>query len=124
MPKMKLFEIAQILGASLQNASPETEITGVAGIEDAGPQQITFYLNPKYAAMAKSTQAAAILVTPDFPAEGLPVLRHANPYLAFARALELFYQPPKYEPGIHPTAVIDPAATHWIRSAHWTLRGD
>ena len=107
---MKLFEIAQLLGASLQDASPETEVTGVAGLENAGPQQITFLSNPKYAALAKSTQAAAILVTPDFPAQGRPLLRHANPYLAFARTLELFYQPPKYVPGIHPTAVIDPAA--------------
>ena len=107
---MKLSEIAQLLGASLQNASPETEVTGVAGIEEAGPQQITFISNPKYAGKAKSTRAAAILVTPDFPAEDRPVLRHANPYLAFARTLELFYQPPKYEPGIHPTAVIDPTA--------------
>jgi len=49
-------------------------------------------------------------VTPDFPAEGRPVLRHANPYLSFARALELFYQPPQYEAGIHPTAVIDSTA--------------
>jgi UDP-3-O-[3-hydroxymyristoyl] glucosamine N-acyltransferase len=38
------------------------------------------------------------------------VLRHGNPYLAFARALEIFYQPPKYAPGIHPTAVIDATA--------------
>jgi len=107
---MNLFEIAQTLGASLENASPETEISGVAGIEEAGPQQVTFISNPKYASMARTTQAAAILVTPDFPADGRPVLRHANPYLAFARALELFYQAPKYSPGIHPTAVIDPTA--------------
>ncbi|MGA3126661.1 MAG: UDP-3-O-(3-hydroxymyristoyl)glucosamine N-acyltransferase [Candidatus Korobacteraceae bacterium] len=107
---MRLFEIAQILGASLHDATPETEVSGVAGIEDAGPQQITFISNPKYAAQAKSTRAAAILVTPDFPAEGRPLLRHANPYLAFARALELFYEPPKYEPGIHPTVIIDPSA--------------
>lgn len=107
---MKLFEIAQVLGASLQSPMPDIEITGVAGIEEAGAHQITFISNPKYAAMAKTTKAAAILVTEDFPAEGLSVLRHANPYLAFARALELFYQPPKYEPGIHPTAVIDPTA--------------
>ena len=107
---MKLHEIARILGASLQNASPETEIAGVAGIEDAGPQQITFISNSKYAALAKSTRAAAILVTHDFSAAELPVLRHANPYLAFAQALELFYQPPRYPPGIYPTAVIDPAA--------------
>ncbi len=108
---MNLSEIAQILGASLQNAAPETEITGVAGIEDASPQQITFISNPKYSAMARTTRAAAILVPPDFPADGLPVLRIANPYLAFARTLELFYQAPKYAPGIHPTAVIDPTAT-------------
>jgi UDP-3-O-[3-hydroxymyristoyl] glucosamine N-acyltransferase len=107
---MKLVEIARIVGASLQNVLPETEITGVAGIEDAGPQQITFISNSKYAALAKNTRAAAILVTHDFPAAELPVLRHANPYLAFAQALELFYQPPKYQPGIHPTAVIDPGA--------------
>jgi UDP-3-O-[3-hydroxymyristoyl] glucosamine N-acyltransferase len=108
---MKLSEIARILGASLENASPETEVTGVAGIEDASPQQITFVSNPKYAAMVKTTRAAAILVTPEFAAGERPVLRHANPYLAFARTLELFYQPPQYEPGIHPTAVIDATAT-------------
>jgi UDP-3-O-[3-hydroxymyristoyl] glucosamine N-acyltransferase len=113
---MKLIEIARILGATLQNAKPETEITGVAGIENAGPQQITFISNFKYAALAKSTRAAAILVTPDFSAAELPVLRHANPYLAFARALELFYQPPKYSHGIHPTAVIDPSAHVGIRA--------
>lgn len=107
---MKLIDIARAVGASLQNAAPETEITGVAGIEEAGPQQLTFISNSKYAAMAKSTRAAAILVSPDFPAGELPVLRHPNPYHAFAQALELFYQPPKYEPGIHPTAVIDPKA--------------
>lgn len=107
---MKIFEIARILGATLENASPDTDVTGVAGIEEAGPRQITFISNPKYAPVAKSTLAAAILVTHDFPAEGRPVLRHANPYLAFARALELFYQPPTYAPGIHPTAVIAPTA--------------
>jgi UDP-3-O-[3-hydroxymyristoyl] glucosamine N-acyltransferase len=107
---MKLSEIAKILGASLENASLETEVTGVAAIEEAGPQQITFIANQKYASQAKTTRAAAILVTHDFPAEGRPVLRHANPYLSFARTLELFYQPPRYEAGIHPTAVIDSTA--------------
>jgi UDP-3-O-[3-hydroxymyristoyl] glucosamine N-acyltransferase len=107
---MKLSEMAQRLGASLHNAPPEAEITGVAAIEDAGPQQISFISNTKYAALAKRSRAAAILVTPDFQAGELPVLRHPNPYLAFAQALELFYQPPKYAPGIHPTAIIDPGA--------------
>jgi len=107
---MKLQEIARTLGAALENASPETEVTGVAGIEEAGPEQITFLSNAKYAAAAKRSRAAAILAAPDFVAGALPVLRHPNPYLAFARALELFYQPPAYPPGIHPSAVIDPSA--------------
>jgi UDP-3-O-[3-hydroxymyristoyl] glucosamine N-acyltransferase len=55
-------------------------------------------------------------VTPDFAAAEIPVLRHANPYLAFSQALELFYQPPKYAPGIHPSAVIDPSAHVGIRA--------
>jgi UDP-3-O-[3-hydroxymyristoyl] glucosamine N-acyltransferase len=45
-----------------------------------------------------------------FPALAIPTLRTPNPYLGFARALELFYQPPRYEPGVHPTAVIDSTA--------------
>jgi UDP-3-O-[3-hydroxymyristoyl] glucosamine N-acyltransferase len=107
---MKLELIAQKLGATLENASPDVEITGVATLEEAGPGQLTFLTNPKYAALARTTKAAALIVSPEAAAEGRPVLRHANPYLAFARALELFYQPPEYAPGIHPTAVIDPTA--------------
>jgi UDP-3-O-[3-hydroxymyristoyl] glucosamine N-acyltransferase len=38
------------------------------------------------------------------------MLRHGNPYLAFAHAIELFHSPPKRSPGIHKTAVIDPSA--------------
>ncbi len=107
---MKLAQIAAILGATLQPAAPDLEITGVAGIEDAGPGQITFVANPKYAPATRTTKAAAVIVAEDFPVTGKPLLRSKNPYLAFARALELFYQPPKYSPGIHPTAVIHPTA--------------
>ena len=93
---MKLSEIAQLLGASLQNASPETEVTGVwRGSEIAEPQPITLFSDPEYAGEAKSARAAAILVTPDFLAEDLPVLRHADPYIAFWVTPQLYYQPPK-----------------------------
>jgi UDP-3-O-[3-hydroxymyristoyl] glucosamine N-acyltransferase len=66
--------------------------------------------NPKYGALARKTKAAAVLVDPDFPEIAPPTLRIRNPYHAFSRALALFYQPPAYAPGIHPTAVIDPTA--------------
>jgi UDP-3-O-[3-hydroxymyristoyl] glucosamine N-acyltransferase len=107
---MKLGAIAKSLGLVLENGSPETEITGVAGIEEAGPGQITFVSNPKYAAVAKTTKASAIIVDEKFPAVSTALLRGSNPYLSFAKAIELFYQPPRYEPGIHPTAAIHPTA--------------
>ena len=107
---MKLSAIANALGARLENGLPETEITGVAGIETAGPGQITFVSNPKYSALARTTKAAAVIVGEDFPAITTAMLRSKNPYLDFARALELFYQPPRYAPGVHPTAVVHPSA--------------
>jgi UDP-3-O-[3-hydroxymyristoyl] glucosamine N-acyltransferase len=106
----KLSEIASALGVRLDNATSDPEITGVSGIEEAGPGQVTFVANPKYAPMAKTTKAAAIIVSDDFPAGSVPLLRSANPYLTFAKAIELFYQAPKYSPEIHSTAIIDASA--------------
>ena len=107
---MKLSDIASALGASLENADGNTEITGVAGIEEAAAGHITFVANPKYAAMAKTTPASAVIVSEDFPAIPGGMLRSRNPYLAFARAINLFYKTPTYPLGIHPTAVIAPTA--------------
>jgi UDP-3-O-[3-hydroxymyristoyl] glucosamine N-acyltransferase len=107
---MRLREIASALGARLENGSPDTIVTGVAGIEKAGPGQLTFLANPKYAAAAKKTQAAAIIVSEDFPAVSTAMLRTRDPYWAFARSIELFYEAPRYPPGVHPTAVIHPSA--------------
>ena len=106
---MKLGELAIRLGAELRGDA-ELEVTGVKGIEEAGPTEITFVANPRYAALARTTHAAAVLVAPDFPEIAAATLRLKNPYLAFSRALGCFYQPPAYAPGIHPTAVIDPTA--------------
>ncbi|AEU36736.1 UDP-3-O-(3-hydroxymyristoyl)glucosamine N-acyltransferase [Granulicella mallensis] len=113
---MKLKDLAERLGAELvvgdgQEAPGEVEITGIAGIEEAGPGHVTFVANPKYAGLARSTRAAAVIVEPEFASIGVPTLRIKNPYLAFAKAIEVFYKPPVYAPGIHPTAVIDPSAS-------------
>jgi UDP-3-O-[3-hydroxymyristoyl] glucosamine N-acyltransferase len=107
---MKLADIATALNTRLDNASPDTEITAVAGIEQAGPGQLTFVSNPKYNAAAKTTSASAVIVAEDFPAISTGMLRSKNPYLAWAKAIELFHQPPSYAPGIHPTAVVHPKA--------------
>lgn len=106
---MKLGELARELGAELRGDA-ELEITGVRGIEDAGSSEITFVANPRYSALARTTTAAAVLVEPDFQDIPTATLRIKNPYHAFSRALGLFYKPPAYPAGIHPTAVIDPSA--------------
>jgi len=103
---MKLGELATRLGAELRG-DPELEITGVKGIEDAGPSEVTFVANPRYAALARKTQAAAVLVDPAFQEISAATLRLQNPYLAFSRALAIFYQPPAYAPGI-PSSIQPP----------------
>lgn len=109
MHSMKLGELASRLGAELRGDA-NVEVTGVKGIEEAGPAEITFVANPKYAGLARKTKAAAVLVEPEFPEIEAATLRLKNPYHAFSRTLALFYQPPAYPPGVHPTAVIDPSA--------------
>ncbi len=94
----------------LENGSPDTEITGLNGIEQAGPGELTFVSNPKYAAAARTTRASAVIVGEDFPAIPAAMLRAKDPYLTFARALELFHQPVRYAPGVHATAVVHASA--------------
>jgi len=106
---IKLGELATRLGAELRG-DPFIDITGVKGLEEASSSDVTFVANPRYSSLAKTTQAAAVLVDPGFQDIAAATLRIKNPYLAFSRALGLFYQPPAYAPGIHPTAVIDPSA--------------
>jgi UDP-3-O-[3-hydroxymyristoyl] glucosamine N-acyltransferase len=106
---MKLGELASRLGAELRGDA-ELEITGVKGLEDAGPGDVTFVANPKYTSLARSTRAAAVIVDPGFQDISAATLRINNPYFAFSRTLGIFYAPPAYPPGIHPTAVVHPTA--------------
>src|SRR5438874_6095749 len=112
---MRLADIAQKLGCRLEGP-PEIEIRGVAGIEHAEAGQITFLANRRYFPLLKTTRASAVLIEEGIALDreatmpALAALRSANPYLAFAHALELFYQPPSYAPGIHPTAIIGKSA--------------
>src|SRR4051812_13127683 len=106
---MKLRDLAAALGCEIFVRSSDDgglEITGVAGMEQAAGDRLTFLANPKYAHKVKQTRAGAILVTK--PLDGITPaqLISSNPYLDFARALELFYRPPRPAPGIHATASI------------------
>ena len=107
---MKLSAIASALNARLENGSPDIDITGLNGIEQAGPGELTFVANPKYAAAARLTKAGGVIVAENFPAIPAATLRVEDPYLSFAHALELFHQPLLYAPGVHPAAVVHPTA--------------
>src|SRR5882672_10907606 len=112
---MNLSEIARKLGCRLDGVG-DTPINGIAGIEHAEPGQITFLANRRYFPLLKTTRASAVLVEEGIKIERDPTLprlaalRTTNPYLAFAHAIELFYQAPRYTPGFHPTALIAKSA--------------
>ena len=106
---MKLGSIAKALGCRLEG-DPDLEITGVAGLEDASPTELTFLSNPRYASLVAKTRAAALLAEAALEVPGLAVLISSDPYLDFARALELFHPVSRREPGIHPTAVVADSA--------------
>ena len=106
---MKLKEIAERLNCRL-DGNGEIDITGVNGLERAEDGDLSFLSNRKYTPLLKTTHAGAVLLTKDFGPVELPALRSANPYLAFAKALEIFYSPPRPAVGVHPTAVIAPTA--------------
>jgi UDP-3-O-[3-hydroxymyristoyl] glucosamine N-acyltransferase len=107
---MKLSELASTLGCELKGDG-QLEITGVAGMEHATPQQLTFLSNPKYSPRVKHTRAGAILVSQPIEDLSAAQLISANPYLDVARALALFYQPPRPQPGIHPLASLAASAS-------------
>lgn len=93
------------------------EIRRVAKIEDAGPGDLTFLANPKYAAKLATTKASAVIMNGEDHAAPCAVIRSASPYLTFARAAQVLAPAPVVAAGIHATAVVaadavvDPTAT-------------
>jgi len=106
---MKLGEIAARLDCTLEG--PATlEIKGVSGLGEASEGELAFLANPRYYQKALATRAAAVFVDQTTSLPGKNLLRSANPYLAFARAVELFAAAPPRRAGIHSTAVVAPTA--------------
>jgi len=112
---LKLRDIAERLQCRLEGDG-EIEIHRVAGIEAAGPGDLTFFTNPKYARALRTTGASAVILSEKAEAAPCAMLRVSHPYLAFARAVELFADRNRPPAGIHrladvaPTAIIAPDA--------------
>jgi UDP-3-O-[3-hydroxymyristoyl] glucosamine N-acyltransferase len=106
---VKLAEIADRLSCNLEGDG-SLDILGVATLESARPGELSFLTNPKYQNEAKHTRASALLVGHECPPMNLAVLRHENPYLAFAKAVEIFFPTVPQRPSIHSTAWIADSA--------------
>lgn len=105
MASLSVAQLSQLLGCQLQGPG-DLEIRGVNTIEKAGPGEITFLANMKYAPKVKECRASAIIAAEPIKDFAGATLVSSNPYHDFARALAQFYQAPKPAPGIHPLASI------------------
>ena len=97
----------------------ELLLEGVAPLQSAGPNEVSFMDNRRYASVLDQTLAGAVIVHPDMAARvptGAVAILTTEPYAAWARVAELFYPVPTVSPGIHPSAivaegaVVDPSA--------------
>jgi UDP-3-O-[3-hydroxymyristoyl] glucosamine N-acyltransferase len=101
----RLAELADHLGAEVVG-SPAKVVSRVRALDQAGAGDLSFLHNPKYLDQARSSKAGAILVKHSDQLPGRDLLVVDEPYLAFARALELMHPHEWPEPGRHPSAVI------------------
>lgn len=108
---MNITELARQTGARLEGDA-NLEISGAAGLDLAGPGQVTFLANKRYTPQVRQTRASAIYVGEGVKVqrEDITTLRARDPYLAYTRALRLFHPEPSFTPFIHPAASVDPTA--------------
>jgi len=107
--KKKLRELAQWVGGTVVG-DEEVEISGVAAIEEARTGEITFIAHPKYLPLLNTTNASAVIVSTGITQARRPLLCVANPYMAFAKILSLFFQKADQVKGIDPNAWVSPSA--------------
>jgi len=103
---MKIKEIARLVGGEICGDGSVC-ITGIAGIREAGPGDITFVANKKYENLIKSTKASAAVVSKDIADSPITLIRVDNPDLAFAQVVDRFApQQELYQRLVHPSAHI------------------
>ena len=106
-----LGDLAERLGADLRGDG-SLQVSGLATLQDAGPEHLSFRANAQYRKFLAATKAGGVLLTAK-DADGYTgaALVVANPYLAYARLSHLFERRPLAPIGIHSTAVVDPSAS-------------
>lgn len=101
--KISLRELARLLDGKVLGDG-DVEITGVSGIKEARPGDITFLANPKYQAWLRTTKASAVIMDGDNSSLDRPVIQNSNPYYAFLKAVKLFHgNRANAVEGVHPS---------------------
>jgi UDP-3-O-[3-hydroxymyristoyl] glucosamine N-acyltransferase len=105
MAEYTLEEIAAAVGGTVEG-DQSAVVSGLSGIEEAGPDDITFVANPKYVPLLKTTEAGAVVLGEGVDAPGLNVIRVAEAYAAFAKVLAMFAPEPALPEGVSDLAYI------------------
>src|SRR5215210_42319 len=105
---MKLSELAEKTGSTIEQGSPELEISSTAGLDIAAAGDVTFLANPKYVSQVAATQASAIFVNNGFDVgrDDIAILRADDAYVGYTLAMRLFFPEAEVRPFVHGTAVI------------------
>jgi UDP-3-O-[3-hydroxymyristoyl] glucosamine N-acyltransferase len=103
--------LASLIGCGVPTVA--VALSGLASLEAAGPEQVSFIADPRHAGLLERTRAGAVLVTPELAGrvpQGAAGLVTPDPLAAWARVAALFHPVPPVTPGIHATAVVEPGA--------------
>ncbi len=107
---MRLGDLARLVGGRVVGDAG-LEVSGVAGLREAGPGEVSFLARPSYAPLLRSTRAAAVLVPPGVRGGKAALVEVEDPDAAFTRVVEAFTPPRRRSaPGVHPAAWVDPSA--------------
>lgn len=108
---MKLADIAQQFQLELRGDG-DVDITGIAGLEEAGPGQLSFLFNPAYRDVLSTSQAAAVVLrSKDLELTDKPALISQSPRLTWAKVAGLFDPRPTGMPVVDKRAIISDLAT-------------
>jgi UDP-3-O-[3-hydroxymyristoyl] glucosamine N-acyltransferase len=111
---LSLGRIAELAGAMLAPGVDATRaMRDVAPLETAGPEELSFLDNPRYASAFSVSRAGAVIVAPahaERAPAGMALLLSPTPYKAYALAARAFYPRPRLDPGVAPNAVVNPTA--------------
>jgi len=109
--KATIGEVVKMVGGDLLRGEPDKALTGFAALDVAGPDQISFFGNPKYASQLAETRAGAVFVssTEVEAPRTVALILVDNPVVAFDVLVGKYgVKAPLFEPGISPAACIDP----------------